>query len=206
MKKNPPKKPSKRAYKSEIRAQQAELTRHRILEAAVRVATGRHADLSFKAIAKEAGVSTPTVYRHFPTRDDLFQAVFHHYDANAGAMAEGDVDGEELEQLLRDLFVRLAEQREESSRLNTLWEFSRATTVPARRNVFERLVDQRIPGLQDPHRTWLVDLSVVLASSAIAEAFDGYLDVAGNDVADRVLFALDALYAHAATLKEEEPS
>jgi AcrR family transcriptional regulator len=65
---------TRRAYDNSHRAEQAELTKQRILEALVElVANG--ADASTAAIAARAGVSEPTVYRHFPNRDALLAAM-----------------------------------------------------------------------------------------------------------------------------------
>ncbi|HEX4740602.1 MAG TPA: helix-turn-helix domain-containing protein [Caulobacteraceae bacterium] len=52
--------------------------RERIVEAATRVfsAGGRQAKLD--AVAREAGVGIGTLYRHFPTREALFEAVYRH--------------------------------------------------------------------------------------------------------------------------------
>ena len=37
------------------------------------------------------------------------------------------------------------------------------------------LVDAQVPGLQEPHRTWVLDLGVLILSSNMASAADGYL-------------------------------
>jgi AcrR family transcriptional regulator len=53
----------------------ARANRQRLLEVA-RDAFARGGDVSFSAIAKLAGVGQGTLYRHFPTRDDLVLAVY----------------------------------------------------------------------------------------------------------------------------------
>ena len=42
------------------------------------------ADLSMPAIAREAGLSVRTIYRHFPTKRDLLIALGEHMDQRAG--------------------------------------------------------------------------------------------------------------------------
>nr|MDQ3024281.1 TetR/AcrR family transcriptional regulator [bacterium] len=61
---------------SKLRDGHVELTRRSILDAVSRLlAQGPKRDvISFAAVAKEAEVSARTVYRHYPTRDDLFNA------------------------------------------------------------------------------------------------------------------------------------
>jgi AcrR family transcriptional regulator len=52
-------------------------TRERIAQAAhAQVAEGGYASASVKAVARRAGVATGSVYRHFPSKADLFAEVF----------------------------------------------------------------------------------------------------------------------------------
>src|ERR687896_1323474 len=67
-----------RTYRSELREEQAEETRGRILDATLRVMARGIASVSIPAVASEAGVSVPTVYRHFGTKRDLLAAIFPH--------------------------------------------------------------------------------------------------------------------------------
>jgi len=54
----------------------AERNRERILEAAKEAFTRFGADASLDDIAKQASVGPGTLYRHFPTREELLQAVY----------------------------------------------------------------------------------------------------------------------------------
>jgi AcrR family transcriptional regulator len=54
----------------------AERNRGRILEAAREAFTRSGANASLDDIAKRAGVGPGTLYRHFPTREELLQAVY----------------------------------------------------------------------------------------------------------------------------------
>ena len=54
----------------------AQRNRERILEVAKRAFTRSGADTSLDDIAKQAGVGQGTLYRHFPTREELLQAVY----------------------------------------------------------------------------------------------------------------------------------
>lgn len=54
----------------------AERNRERILEVAKEAFTRAGANASLDDIAKEAGVGAGTLYRHFPTRDALLEAVY----------------------------------------------------------------------------------------------------------------------------------
>ena len=54
----------------------AQRNRERILEVAKQAFTRFGADASLDDIAKQAGVGVGTLYRHFPTRDALIEAVY----------------------------------------------------------------------------------------------------------------------------------
>jgi len=54
----------------------AQRNRQRILEVAKQAFTRSGADTSLDEIAKQAGVGAGTLYRHFPTRDALLEAVY----------------------------------------------------------------------------------------------------------------------------------
>jgi AcrR family transcriptional regulator len=54
----------------------AQRNRERILEVANQAFTRSGANASLDDIAKEAGVGAGTLYRHFPTRDSLIEAVY----------------------------------------------------------------------------------------------------------------------------------
>ena len=54
----------------------AERNRKRILEIAKEAFTRSGANISLDDVAKQAGVGSGTLYRHFPTRDALIEAVY----------------------------------------------------------------------------------------------------------------------------------
>ncbi len=66
-----PKKPGPR--KPRVDAQR---NRERILEIAKQAFTRSGVDISLDEVAKQAGVGAGTLYRHFPTRDALLEAVY----------------------------------------------------------------------------------------------------------------------------------
>ena len=56
----------------------AQRNRERILEVAKQAFTRSGADTSLDDIAKKAGVGPGTLYRHFPTREELLKAVYRN--------------------------------------------------------------------------------------------------------------------------------
>ena len=63
--------------------------RERILEVAKGAFTRHGADASLDDIAKQAGVGAGTLYRHFPTRDALIEAVYRSEVDKLAAAAHG---------------------------------------------------------------------------------------------------------------------
>lgn len=62
--------------------------RDRLLEAARTVFAAGGADASLEAVARKAGVGIGTLYRHFPTREALFEAVYRHEVEQLADLAE----------------------------------------------------------------------------------------------------------------------
>jgi AcrR family transcriptional regulator len=74
-----------RQYRSPLRGAQQQQTRQRILEAAIaQIAEDGIVELTVPVVAERAGVSLRTVYRHFPTKDDLIDQVGEYRDAQFG--------------------------------------------------------------------------------------------------------------------------
>ncbi|WP_448035491.1 TetR/AcrR family transcriptional regulator [Bradyrhizobium liaoningense] len=62
--------------------------RERVLEAAKVVFSAGGPEASLEAVAKRAGVGIGTLYRHFPTREDLFEAVYRREVEQLSELAE----------------------------------------------------------------------------------------------------------------------
>jgi AcrR family transcriptional regulator len=62
--------------------------RERLLEAAKLVFSTGGAEASLEAVARRADVGIGTLYRHFPTREALYEAVYRHEVEQLGDLAE----------------------------------------------------------------------------------------------------------------------
>src|SRR6266853_5661975 len=62
--------------------------RERVLAAAKAVFSAGGPDASLEAVARRAGVGIGTLYRHFPTREALFEAVYRREVEQLGELAE----------------------------------------------------------------------------------------------------------------------
>src|SRR2546422_7694246 len=76
-------------------------TRERIVPAALdQPAGGGYASARVQAVAARAGVATGSVYRHFPSKSDLFAEVFrrasaHEMEIFAGVTADNEIPAAE---------------------------------------------------------------------------------------------------------------
>ena len=91
-KKTPDKKAldQKTLNKKASRKPRADALRNRdlLLEAAKSVFTAGGPEASLEAVARTAGVGIGTLYRHFPTREALFEAVYRHEVQQLADLAE----------------------------------------------------------------------------------------------------------------------
>jgi len=120
-----------RTYSSPLRAEQAAATRDRIVDATVALLQDNDVSaFGMQDVADRAGVAVRTVYRAFPTKDDLIagvlQALKERFEAAAGnppttvEELEASVGGAvravfELEPLYRALFATAAGREMHSS-------------------------------------------------------------------------------------------
>ncbi len=62
--------------------------RERLIEAATEIFARGPSQASLEAVARDAGVGIGTLYRHFPTREALFEAVYRREVDQLGDLAE----------------------------------------------------------------------------------------------------------------------
>ena len=75
--------------------------RERVLEAAKAVFSAGGAEASLEAVARQAGVGIGTLYRHFPTREALYEAVYRREVEQLGELADTLKDEAEPVEALR---------------------------------------------------------------------------------------------------------
>ncbi len=75
--------------------------RERLLEAATQIFSQGGPQASLEAVARLAGVGIGTLYRHFPTREALFEAVYRHEVDHLADLAEELATGSDPVEALR---------------------------------------------------------------------------------------------------------
>ncbi|MER6961544.1 TetR/AcrR family transcriptional regulator [Streptomyces sp. NPDC000618] len=126
---------SGQATSKPIRADAAR-NRTRLLDAA-RIAFAAGAPVSLKQIARDTGVGIATLYRHFPTREALVEAIYQHELAQLCADAEDLLGGaEDPAHALRSWMDRFADytstKRETADALRAVLASDIVTASPAR--------------------------------------------------------------------------
>jgi AcrR family transcriptional regulator len=93
-----------------LREAQRAVTEQRIVEALIALIDDEHPlEISMASVAKRAGVSEPTLFRHFPTKRDLFGALAsHQFRGVAAGLAPESAD--DLAHAVGTVFQRSAEQ------------------------------------------------------------------------------------------------
>lgn len=188
-----------RPYTSPLRAEQAAATRDRIVDAAVGLLQdGDAAAIAMQDVADAAGVSVRTVYRAFPTKDDLLVGVLEtikeRFERTAGtppttrdelaASIPGAVRAVfEVEPMYRALFATAAGR-----------EMHRSTAGARSASVEEAFTDG-LDGMDERERRLLVSLLYLVTSSRSVLWLKDYMGLDVDEVIDAVSMAVDLLSA-----------
>jgi AcrR family transcriptional regulator len=187
-----------RTYRSELRTQQAEETRARILDAAIRVMARGVPFVSIPAVAREAGVSVPTVYRHFRAKRDLLAAVFPHVVRRAGLdelVPPRSID--DLGRGVRALFERIdsAGDLARAAAASPAAEEVRRVDMPARLEMSRRLADSIVPKLTRGDRDRIARLLTILISASALRVWRDHLGSTVEEAANDIDWVISAAIA-----------
>lgn len=196
--------PKAREYRSELRAEQAESTRGRILDATLRVIAGGLAGVTIPAVAREAGTSVPTVYRHFATKRDLLAALQPHIQQRA------HLDEVVLPNSIADLRPSLVAIL---GRMDSLDDLARAAVAspaaeevrrvhfPKRFELTRKIADSISPQLTETDRDRIARLLIVLTSSSALRVWRDHFGLSVAEIADEIDRVVRAAIASAATYR-----
>lgn len=189
-----------RPYRSPVRDARTTDTRRRILSAVVSTMGQGLTELSVPAVAREAGVSVRTVYRHFPTKagmvDALASDLYARDDLERVAMPTSP---EAFEPLIRELFRRHAAipPAARAVLLTSAGREARRGTIPGRLDRLRDALRSARPGIDDEVVEQMARVALVMTSSFAVQAWKDYLDATAEEAAADVAWALRALVAGA---------
>lgn len=185
-----------RSYASPLRAEQARATALRIVEAAIRVLERGPAELSIPAVAREAGVSVPTVYHHFGDKAGLISAVSDHLDQSEFLEPPMQpTSPAEMAEHVRSVFPRLDGRRALMAPAFRLPEGERVR----REQIAERVAMIRTalapvePGFDAASFDHLAAIVTVLCTSETVGLLQDHLNLSMADAAEAVAWAVTKL-------------
>lgn len=185
-----------RTYASPLREEQTRATRERILDAVTRVLGRGVAELSVPAVAREAGVSVPTVYRHFGDKRELVEALSVHLVAQQGVEHIPSAHSpEELAALIRTLYPRV-EGRDPAISAALGSEAGhelRQVSLDRRRRLIESALERLAERLPAADARRLVNTYMLLFASETLWFFRNYLDLSSEETAETAAWAVLAL-------------
>lgn len=184
-----------RPYRSGLRTEQAAATRTRILEATVRLMADEPTAVSIPAVADEAGVSVPTVYRHFGDKAGLMEAMVPHVGERLGFQpARIPADLDDLDALVRELFhhYQSADPLVRAA-LAAGGNPARRSSVELRMSMLDEVLATLDPGLDAAHRDRVARVAVILTCSQALRLWEERFDIGVDEVADHVSWAIRTL-------------
>jgi len=201
-----------RSYESPLRAEQLEQTRVRILEATTEVlADPASEEVTIPLVAKRARVSLRTVYRHFATREALFDAWAEWVDERLQIHLHSYPESaEQLGPFARELY----RSYDESGLLVRAMLTSRAAravrerTRRRRQRGFNRAMRGLTAGLEPKERARVVAVVYLLVSAPAWQAMREQSGLDGVEAGKAAAWALrvltEELRRNPASLKEVE--
>jgi AcrR family transcriptional regulator len=191
------KKPARRRYHSPHRAAQAAATREAILKGvATWMQQKPHAAFTLDGIAQLAGIERRTVFRHFPTKEDLLTAFWAWINHKVTPQAL-PASLEDLLAAPRNTFARFdAEEGLIRASLHSdAGRDMRLARVPARRDAFRQALREVTGKATAAERRNLECIAHALYSAAAWESMRDYAGVTGKEAGAAVSWALSILTA-----------
>jgi len=191
-----------RSYNSPMREEQSRQTREAILHALYRLMSTVTIpdEISMDAIAAEAGIQRRTIFRHFPTKDDLLTAFWPWLNQLIGASIAPEtvadiVAGPE------DAFPRFDahEAAIRASLHSPTGRAMRAGMVPARRLRFGGALVSVLSNLEPDQARRVEALAHLLYSASAWEVLKDYGGLTGAQAGETASWALDTILSAVAS-------
>lgn len=150
-------------------------------------------DVSFRLIARRAGVGERTIFRNYPTRVDLLLAT--------AAWIESEIFPRQESPSIFDMPLTIRAAMESYDRRPELAHVVAETTMRGvsgaapspRRGILEEMVDAEVPALTGAERTAIVAALAHLDSAATWVTFRREFGMSRSDIADAAAWAAEAV-------------
>jgi AcrR family transcriptional regulator len=190
---------------SRLRQEHSERTRDLIIEGLIRTMANGAVTWSIPEVAREGGISVPTIYRYFRTKQELVAGLSAYVVRKAGLAAmQPPRSPQELVAMVREMYQR-SEGMSDAMKMASVSELAqevRRESIPVRLKMIEMALTPVLYSFPEQERVYLVRIILLLTSSALIRAFVQYLDLAGTEAADTISWAIFAL-TRSGTLNEQ---
>ena len=188
---------SARKYQSPLRQRQAEATRQAILDAtsALIEELGGAEQVSNKAIAERAGVTEMTLYRHFPRREPLLEAVWMRMNTARGVKGGFPEHIDDIVGRLGELFASFdaAPSHIQSVLTTAAGRELRASRDGARRDAFLGVLRDAFPALGQEDRIQAAAMLQLIYSAYTWLSLRDQWGLSGERAADAARWAARTL-------------
>lgn len=158
----------KRCYESPLRRRQLEMTEEMIMEGVAKVIEDEGLDkLSFAWVARNSGVTSRTIFRHFSTKDDLLSAFWAWMNQKIG-IHDYPSSAEELIDVVPLWFSGYGkfEKLFRAYMISKTYQELKPELAPFRRKMIRACLKERLAGLDDS--------DVRCAKAAVSVLFSAY--------------------------------
>lgn len=199
-------KTNRRSYTSPLRHHQKEDTRDRILQAVAEIINeGKILAFSIKEVADRAGVSYGSVYRHFPTRESLLEALYEKASEMMAETSSGSLQSiEEIPRMARETVGIFEEQGKivQAFTIALLANNIQPSSRKERDQRIEQLVLERHPELDQIRAREMSAVISHLYSSLTWTTLKGRFGLNGTEAANALNWALHILIQNIAEERE----
>ena len=188
-----------RRYDNTLRLEQAERTKERILESAVQVlASGGEKATTLAEVARAAGVSEPTLYRHFGSRERLLEELDVHAQSKLGFPRLPE-DVTDLPGHIPALFGKFQEHAPllRATLSTGVGREVRSRGRARRIKWLRELLTAGVPGAHGPELDRLASVLRVLSSWEAFDVMTRELGMSTEDASEAVAWAVETLMAEA---------
>ena len=177
-----------------LRDAQTRLLRERVLDAVCDLIQAGE-DVTFTKVAAAAEVPERTVYRHFPNRQALINALFAHVNQRIGFDGQLPTTPVEMTAMVQQVFTGFDSVAPVIDELLSSPEGRRARleAIEHRRAAALAVVAAARPDLDDDSTRNVAAVVQVLGSAAVWRALRDFWDLDGSQAAMAVTTAIDAL-------------
>lgn len=185
-----------RPYESPLRAEQMEQTRLRILEATADVLADEDVEeITVSLVALRARVSVRTVYRHFPTKEALFDAFGEWAEEHLRLVVLSYPETLDEVRELAPALYRMYDERAPLIRalLSKRGQELRARTRRGRLRTFEKAMREVTDGLGPDERRRALAVVYLLVSAPAWQAMRDEWDLEGEEAGKAAAWAVHVL-------------